>query len=820
MKKKIVGILVCTLFILSAFCTTSYSEKIETLENIVSDCESCVDEHEIIITGQRINRRVIPEITYAGESPYDILNTLQPTVVIESPEDGAEVTEPYIIVEGYAASEIYMNYWEWLWEWEDGSQTGGEEIEPVGYYEFNIDIGPLAAGENTITVTFYDVEGGSGSDSVTVYYVGSEEGLLIESVFQPEQTVYPHDPKYGDDISGGPCWLECKLDIVAWKNTYLFGYPYNQRDHIDIKVHNNYKSDKTFTFVFKIMPDNKVIWRSDPVTVKAGERKTFTYKTPLPDKPFKWDVWSGPRQRAGSIVLYIDPDYTQPPADYRCKKVTVNVTLKLTHSLSVLFIPLTFKDGPPMHSNFTTEQGRRDFWNYLSDELIPWWNAIYPLKENSIIYSYNKENNMVRNISIWNTSKKPYRKVWVHDIASFQALNESEKNQFWAQFSKLAALQEGLHKDIAKDVKLYDRVIFLLPREALDNSDGLAVKSGPNENAKRGVMVAWTSSSGKPLRDCTPAHEIGHTYGLVDNYNWSKNYWGDPAVGYWVNKKIDVLLNPATTRDLMGYTNAIWSATNKTWIKKPNFKELIKRFNEQRDPEVILVCGFIDDKDNVNLSHWYSMEENYVDIEWGTPGDYLIKGYDSNDVILGEAGFNVNFVMSRDFVEDMVIDYTFFSFKLEKLPGLHRVDIIKVSTDEILASRTKTSNQPQVTFTKPSPGEEIKPGTYTITWTGSDPDGDILEYNIYLVKDDGENWSAVDLALSEKSTTADFTDLEKGNYQLIVVASDGWNTDRDIVSFKIKKGKDRSKAVDLQSLEYFSQRFPHLFPILRLLFQR
>ncbi len=855
-------------------------------------------------------------LTFSENTDKIITSTLQPTIDITYPDDGAEITEQYIVVEGYAYDEMGLDYYQWTWEWSGGSQSGDQEIyPPVEYYEFQIDIGPLSVDENTVTVTFYNTEGLSGSDSVTFYYViddteppelvitspedgeefeepeisvfgyaddhkgsgiiklfwthiwdgGSEdnaeyfdtpqdiitfeipiilnpgentiivnaeddvgnylinppsitvtltteEGLLLEALFQPVQTVYPDDPQYGNDISGGPCKFDCKLDMIQLKNTYLFGYPYNTRDHIDIKVHNNYKSERTFTFVFKITPDNKVVWRSDPVTMKPGEKKTFTYKTPIPEKPFKWGIWDGKdKQKPGSVILCIEPNYAKPPADYRCTKVIMNLTVKRTHDLYVLFIPFTFKDGPTMHQNFTTVSGRENFSKYLFEEFEPWWNAIYPLREIGLHLSYHREHNMIQNLSIINTSTIPYHKVWIHDLASYQALNTSERNQLHAQFGRLSALQKGLHKDIAKDVKYYDRVVFLLPREVVEDADGLAYKCGPNDNEKHGVMVSWTARSGKPLRDHTAAHEIGHTYGLADNYDWSKHYWGDPAVGYWVNKKIDVPLNPNVIRDLMSYTNAIWGTTNKTWIEKPNFKALTKRFNEHRDPEVVLVNGFIDSNDNVYLSHWYHMNESLVDIEWGISGEYLIRGFDFQGNLLGETGFNINLERSKDYTNNEMIDFTFFGFRLEQLPGLERIDITKASTNIKLASRSKTSNTPSVDFIKPMSGEKIKPGDYSISWNGNDDDGDVLEYNVYLIKEDGENWSSLGLAMSEESIIADFSELDPGNYQLAIVVSDGWNTAGDIVDFKIKKG--REKTLPFQNIIIF-KKIIELFPFL------
>ncbi|RLF35087.1 MAG: hypothetical protein DRM99_05325, partial [Thermoplasmata archaeon] len=154
MQKKLIGIFICSLFITSVFSSISVGQN-------------------------------NAEITFIDEES-SALDLLSPTVEITSPDDGSEVTNPYIVVEGYAASEIYMAYWEWLWEWEDGSQTGEEEIDPTGYYEFSIDIGPLAPGANTITVTFYDVEGGSGSDSVTVYYVPEDNDPPEVAITYPE----------------------------------------------------------------------------------------------------------------------------------------------------------------------------------------------------------------------------------------------------------------------------------------------------------------------------------------------------------------------------------------------------------------------------------------------------------------------------------------------------------------------------------------------------------------------------------------------------------------------------------------------------------
>ncbi|GAH47103.1 unnamed protein product, partial [marine sediment metagenome] len=101
MNKKIIGIFVCTLFIMSAFGSTLYSETVTNSEDTVTGCKPCLDKHEVIVFGRtvldsnNIDRRITPEITYARKNP-SLLNYLQPTVEITSPDDGAEVTDPYL----------------------------------------------------------------------------------------------------------------------------------------------------------------------------------------------------------------------------------------------------------------------------------------------------------------------------------------------------------------------------------------------------------------------------------------------------------------------------------------------------------------------------------------------------------------------------------------------------------------------------------------------------------------------------------------------------------------------------------------------------
>jgi len=90
------------------------------------------------------NEKVVASITYrSNECP---MPTLQPFVVITQPEDGAVVTDPHLVVLGYASDEDGMNYWEWEWHYKGGSHSNSSYFETAEYVEFRIDIYGLHPG--------------------------------------------------------------------------------------------------------------------------------------------------------------------------------------------------------------------------------------------------------------------------------------------------------------------------------------------------------------------------------------------------------------------------------------------------------------------------------------------------------------------------------------------------------------------------------------------------------------------------------------------------------------------------------------------------
>jgi hypothetical protein len=95
--------------------------------------------------------------------------------------------------------------------------------------------------------------------------------------------------------------------------------------------------------------------------------------------------------------------------------------------------------------------------------------------------------------------------------------------------------------------------------------------------------------------------------------------------------------------------------------------------------------------------------------------------------------------------------------------------------DSVRSEVPVTAGAPTIAVTAPQAGQEIS-GTYTITWTGTDPDGDRLFYRVQY-SPDGRRWIDMPPSVTTTSFAADFGLLPGGSQALIrVTASDGINS--------------------------------------------
>jgi hypothetical protein len=181
---------------------------------------------------------------------------------------------------------------------------------------------------------------------------------------------------------------------------------------------------------------------------------------------------------------------------------------------------------------------------------------------------------------------------------------------------------------------------------------------------------------------------------------------------------------------------------------------------------VVSAQGFIDTSDHVTVTR--VARGNPVPAQMA-PGDFALELLDGSGSVLSTSAFRVNFYLADGGLQQN----TLFDVAVPDAAGATTVQIRKGSN--VLFSRPISPNAPNVQLLSPLGGEQVS-GTLTISWSGSDPDGDELTYSLFYLADDG---SAVLLADGLSGTTFQWDDpsLDGGsvNGGIVVTASDGVN---------------------------------------------
>jgi len=95
---------------------------------------------------------------------------------------------------------------------------------------------------------------------------------------------------------------------------------------------------------------------------------------------------------------------------------------------------------------------------------------------------------------------------------------------------------------------------------------------------------------------------------------------------------------------------------------------------------------------------------------------------------------------------------------------------------EIIWWQTPSSGAPQVQIIAPEESAPLS-GEASISWTASDPDGDVLTSYLFYSPDDGETWLPIAADLTSSSFSMNADQLPGCNdCRLRVLVSDGWNT--------------------------------------------
>jgi len=167
-----------------------------------------------------------------------------------------------------------------------------------------------------------------------------------------------------------------------------------------------------------------------------------------------------------------------------------------------------------------------------------------------------------------------------------------------------------------------------------------------------------------------------------------------------------------------------------------------------------------------------------------SPGDHLLEFFDGDGNVLSSVSFGPQTLVGDSVWKSWLVPVAepsgWASFRVSKPAaggsGSGGVEGLG-STRAVLAEVTRSANAPTVSVTAPAAGQVFSGDEVTFSWTGSDPDGDALSYNVAYSQDGGANYRTITVDYEATSLTMDHKWLAGSTTARIkVTAQDGTRT--------------------------------------------
>jgi hypothetical protein len=284
-------------------------------------------------------------------------------------------------------------------------------------------------------------------------------------------------------------------------------------------------------------------------------------------------------------------------------------------------------------------------------------------------------------------------------------------------------------------------------------------------------------------------HETGHTYGFDDEKGDLKD-----IDGYQLRAGGARGTNKSIPEGCLLTSMMYWQPDEPTatWIRNPQYDSLLSATGAARSSTrasallngsgtpVLLVSGAIDENETVYLDPWRI--QDFANMGPPTGSSYSIEFQDSSGTPVDTYSFDPSPpVMGTDGLE-----YRFFIFPVPLPEDTARV-LIKAGSS-VLAQVFRSDNAPSLTINSPSSGETWN-GTKSVTWTGSDDDGDVLFYDVLYSHNGGADWIVLAVGQTATAYSFDTTAVSPGASAMVkVCASDGFNTTEQTVSLTVANG--------------------------------
>ncbi len=607
-------------------------------------------------------------------------------------------------------------------------------------------------------------------------------------VFQPVQVVWQDDSLYppNDLVPGGPGGLpfidsgdnvhwNASFPMIAFKNTYLFGTLNDfdgNRSTIDIFVSDTIPPPGADPVQLQITvnPPGTVIFTSSLVMVPRGGAILVQLPAPIPlGNPFQFTSRGLAEISMKTIVT--------PSANQLIVHTDVGISRR---GLDLVYMPIAFEGdiasgGGPI-PGVTLPTGN-DFVTMV-EQSSAFVQAVFPLNETELHVS-----------SFPDLIRLPNPPAGVGDRERFEIMRE--------RFQLLGRM-------IEHETNMTTQIVVVVPDYHAHLPDkswkqhwfGGSVRPSEAYEAGGAPNVVFVELGYWQV----VAHEITHNILRSDH---------DHAVadGYWVNRNADQpdgggpSLCVAGTGGIAGtckprasLQNVPVSSSTETilayhslsmiWPAKKNVSASFESFFDPffvEDPEVVVVSGQIFGNNTASLDNFYRFPLGTPSLALRGVGNYSIVFRDTMGSVLGTTRFNMSLTFTPSAFEPnpalVTLNPNSFSFITPWITGTRTIQLVN-ATNSVLASRQVSTGAPVVTVTSPNGGETFFSGSHqNVTWTGSDPDGDSLTYNVLYSGDNGTSWLPLATGLKKTSVTWNMTGVPSGNKYLVrVIATDGVNT--------------------------------------------
>jgi len=342
------------------------------------------------------------------------------------------------------------------------------------------------------------------------------------------------------------------------------------------------------------------------------------------------------------------------------------------------------------------------------------------------------------------------------------------------------------------------------------------------------VVIVTEETGAGDNKEASGAHEVGHTYGLCDEYNLSDfrirddNKTSSSGLGCPNgDKNEDGLLDsecintygvsglkgcPVENQDLIidiyfkdqgvNYAvNMYGSRPNKTsdkrrWVNNQTYSHLLSELNGTgevicTDKELIIVSGNINKSFNTTLDNFYIVKGGcYVnETIVSAPANVTVLKIEQKGiggVVLNLLSRVIDYFITGDGGELTEINEMPFVFVMLYNENATTFNFINQSNNASLTQRNVTPNTPSINITYPQGGENLQ-SKFNITWNATDADGDNVYYAVLISDDGGGNYTTLDIDLNQTYYELNPDDFDGGtNYMIKVLATDGVNTGSNV----------------------------------------